>query len=82
LDLRMWRSERMRSMLVLTRKIGQSVMIGDSVQVTLVEIRGDQVRLGITAPLSVSVRRKELAERDMKADTPRVSDAAKPDSDR
>ena len=50
-------------MLVLTRKVGQSVMIGDSVQVTLVEVRGDQVRLGISAPVSIVVRRTELLNR-------------------
>ncbi|MDO8586852.1 MAG: carbon storage regulator [Armatimonadota bacterium] len=49
-------------MLVLTRKVGQSVLIGDSIRVTLVEVRGDQVRLGITAPTSVTVRRTELVE--------------------
>ena len=47
-------------MLVLTRKVGQSLVISDSIEVTLIEVRGDQVRLGISAPLSVSVRRKEL----------------------
>jgi carbon storage regulator len=57
-------------MLVLTRKAGQSVMIGDSIQVTLIEIRGEQVRLGILAPISVSVRRKELAEREHAARDP------------
>lgn len=54
-------------MLVLTRKAGQSVMIGDSIQVTLIEIRGEQIRLGILAPPSVSVRRKELPARDAAA---------------
>jgi len=68
-------------MLVLTRKIGQSVMIGDSIQVTLIEIRGEQVRLGISAPMSVSVRRKELLDRDgasVDAKGKTVSDGAKP----
>jgi carbon storage regulator len=49
--------------LVLTRKVGQSLMIDDSIEITLIEVRGEQVRLGISAPLSVSVRRKELIGR-------------------
>jgi carbon storage regulator len=72
-------------MLVLTRKIGQSVMIGDSIQVTLIEIRGEQVRLGISAPTTVSVRRKELVDRENGFVDPRgkrSSDAATPDQKR
>lgn len=47
-------------MLALTRKAGQSIIIGDVVEITIVEVRGDQVRLGITAPKEVSVYRKEI----------------------
>ncbi|MBC7230044.1 MAG: carbon storage regulator CsrA [Actinobacteria bacterium] len=49
-------------MLVLTRKINESVMIGDEVEVCLLEIKGDKVRLGIKAPRSVTVHRKEVYE--------------------
>lgn len=49
-------------MLVLTRKPGQSVRIGDDVTVEVVEVRGDQVRLGITAPPRVSILRREVFE--------------------
>ena len=49
-------------MLVLTRKKGQSLMIGQDVEIVIVEIQGDQVRLGITAPKSVSIHRKEVYE--------------------
>ncbi len=49
-------------MLVLTRKINESVMIGDEVEVCLLEIKGDKVRLGIRAPRSVTVHRKEVYE--------------------
>lgn len=47
-------------MLVLTRKKGQSIMIGDEIEVTIVENQNDQVRLGIKAPSSVTVHRKEV----------------------
>ena len=47
-------------MLVLTRKINQSIKIGNNIEVTLVEIRGDQIRLGFTAPGDVFVDRKEI----------------------
>jgi len=49
-------------MLVLSRIRDQVVMIGDDVQITVVEIRGDKVRLGITAPEHVPVHRKEVYE--------------------
>lgn len=47
-------------MLVLTRKVNESILIGDEVAVTVVEVRGEQVRLGVNAPRSVSVHRKEV----------------------
>ena len=47
-------------MLVLTRHANQSIMIGEDVVVTILEIRGDQVRLGIRAPRSVGVHREEV----------------------
>ena len=47
-------------MLVLTRHANQSIMIGEEVVVTVLEIRGDQVRLGIRAPRSVDVHREEV----------------------
>ena len=49
-------------MLVLTRKLNQAVTVGHDVEVTVIEIRGDQVRLGITAPRSLSVHRQEVWE--------------------
>ncbi|WP_149678228.1 carbon storage regulator CsrA [Thermoclostridium caenicola] len=49
-------------MLVLTRKKGQSVMIGHDIEISLIDIQGDQVRLGIKAPRSVAVHRKEIYE--------------------
>jgi carbon storage regulator len=47
-------------MLVLSRRIGDSVVIGDNVVVTVLEIRGDVVRIGVDAPREVAVRRQEL----------------------
>lgn len=49
-------------MLVLSRKVGESVVIGDDVTVTILEVRGDIVRVGIDAPRSVSVHRAELLQ--------------------
>lgn len=49
-------------MLVLTRKLKQSLRIGDDIVITVVSVQGDQVRLGITAPRDVQVLRQELYE--------------------
>lgn len=47
-------------MLALSRKINESVMIGNDVEITILDIKGDQIKLGINAPKSVPVYRKEL----------------------
>lgn len=47
-------------MLVLSRQRDESIMVGDNVQITIVDIRGDKVRLGIIAPAEISVHRKEV----------------------
>lgn len=49
-------------MLVLSRQKDESIMVGDEVEITIVDVRGDKVRLGITAPRSISVHRKEVYE--------------------
>jgi len=49
-------------MLVLSRQKDESIMIGDNVEVTIVDVRGDKVRLGITAPKSIPVHRREVYE--------------------
>jgi len=49
-------------MLVLTRKVNQSIMIGEGVEVVVLDVRGEQVRLGIKAPDDVKVHRKEIFE--------------------
>ncbi|MGD0596698.1 MAG: carbon storage regulator CsrA [Sedimentisphaerales bacterium] len=49
-------------MLVLSRQKDESIIIGDDVEVTIVDVRGDKVRLGITAPKHITVHRKEVYE--------------------
>lgn len=47
-------------MLCLSRKVGESIVIDDSIVVTVIEIRGDKVRLGVTAPREIDVHRDEI----------------------
>ena len=49
-------------MLVLSRQKDESIIIGDDVEVTIVDVRGDKVRLGITAPRNIPVHRREVYE--------------------
>ncbi|KFN41279.1 carbon storage regulator CsrA [Arenimonas oryziterrae] len=50
-------------MLILTRRVGETLMIGDSVTVTVLGVKGNQVRVGITAPKDVAVHREEIFQR-------------------
>lgn len=50
-------------MLILTRRAGEALRIGDDIEVTVMAVNGSQVRLGIKAPRNVSVDREEIAER-------------------
>lgn len=59
-------------MLVLTRKIDQGIMIGDNVRVIVVDVRGDQVKLGIEAPRDVVVHREEIY-REIQAENARAA---------
>lgn len=49
--------------LILTRKVGESVLIGDGIKVSILAVKGNQVRVGIDAPKDVSVHREEVRER-------------------
>ena len=47
-------------MLVLTRKTGEAIQIGDDIEITVVSIKGDQIKLGINAPKNIEIHRKEI----------------------
>lgn len=65
-----------RAILVLTRRVGQRLFVGDRITVTVVQVDGDKVRIGIEAPRDIPIAREELGPaRDTRA-------AARPDDDR
>ena len=71
-------------MLILTRRVGETVMIGDDVTITVLGVKGNQVRVGINAPKSVAVHREEIYERIKRehaaegADTQKTGFASRP----
>ena len=65
-------------MLILTRKLGERLAIGDDISITLLEIKGSQVKLGIEAPRSVVVHRQEVYER-IRAENLTSSEVRSPD---
>jgi carbon storage regulator len=66
-------------MLILTRRVGETVMIGDDVTITVLGVKGNQVRVGINAPKNVAVHREEIYERikrEQQSDATDRSDSA------
>ncbi len=58
-------------MLILTRRVGETLMVGDEVTVTVLGVKGNQVRLGVNAPKSVAVHREEIYKRIQEEETQR-----------
>jgi carbon storage regulator len=57
-------------MLILTRRVGETVMIGEDIAITVLRVKGNQVRLGVDAPKTVSVQREEIFQRMQTETTP------------
>ncbi len=67
-------------MLILTRKVGEKITIGDNIEITVVEIKGKQVRLGINAPSELPVHREEVYRRILEENLKAASYLQEPSS--
>ena len=68
-------------MLILTRRVGETVMIGNDVTVTVLGVKGNQVRIGINAPKNVAVHREEIFERIKREQQGESQGEAKPSAE-
>ena len=60
-------------MLILTRKVGESLLIGDDVSITVLSVRGNQVKIGVNAPKDVSVHREEIYQRIKESEDEKIT---------
>ena len=63
-------------MLILSRRIGETIKIGHQIDVIVLEVKGNQVRLGVTAPKSIEVHRQEIYSRIQQGEPSRAAEAA------